>query len=36
MDADPQLGHPMWSSFRKLVLLVDGTVDLAAEKGMML
>lgn len=35
MDAD-QLGHLRWSSLRKLVLVVDGTVDLAAKKGMML
>lgn len=35
MDADP-LGHPLWSSVRKLVRVVDGTVDLAAERGMML
>lgn len=35
VDAD-QLGHPLGSSLRKLVLVVDGTVDLAAEKGMML
>lgn len=35
MYAD-QLGHTTWSSFRKSVPVENGTVDLAAERGMML